>query len=263
MAEQQLIDYIRTSQASGMSLDIIKQDLLSAGWTQDQIDEAFRVVNVPKPSVPVPLSVSVTQTSSVPKKRYTSPYSGLLAVVLVVSLLILAQNAVTDILDRFAPSEDNYYKSQEYNDYQKDLSDYEVKNRVTYSPSNSDSYYEWNKQRTIKMKELDEKYRAQYKTHSVSPSFRMILNAIIVLPFWIITFVLFIFLKEERRKHEALLGSYYVTSGWLLIFLFFNVAQYIWRSNTVIGVYVVLGMLVAILTGAIWGVQKYRHSLGN
>lgn len=264
MVEQQLIDYIRTSQASGMSLDLIKQDLLSAGWASDQIDEAIRIISIPRPSVPTPPSVEKPKIYT-PKKRYTSPFSVLLAVVLVVSLLILSQNAVTDLLDRFAPSEDNYYKSQEYDDYQKALSDYETKNRVIYSYSNpnSDSYYKWEEQRRIKMKELDEQYREQYKTHSVSPSFRMILNAVIVLPFWILTFVLFMSLKEDRRKYEALLGSYYVTSGWLLIFLFFSVAQYIWRSNTVIGVYVVLGMLVVILTGAIWGVQKYRHSLEN
>lgn len=93
------------------------------------------------------------------------------------------------------------------------------------------------------------------------PSFRMMLNAIIVLPFWIITFLLFISVREERKKYGVLLWSYYITSGWLLIFLFFNVARYIWTSNTVIGVYVVLGMLVVILTGAVWGVQKYRHSI--
>ncbi len=266
MAEQQLIDYIHTSQQSGKSLDVIKQGLLSAGWTQDQIDEAYQVINIPKPPVPTPSSIMASK-SSIPRKRYTSPYSWLLALVLVVSLLILAQNAVTDVLDHFAPSENGYASSQEYADYRKAVIDYEkgapkaseYSDIYAYSQASSD----WYKQKYVKGQALSDQYQAQYKAHAASPSFRMVLNAIIVLPFWIITFLLFISLKEGRKKYEALLGAYYVTSGWLLIFLFFNVARYIWTSNTVIGVYVVLGMLVVILTGAVWGVQKYRHSLEN
>lgn len=254
MVEQQLIDHIRTSQQGGMSLDAIKQGLLSAGWNQGQIDEAYQVINIPKPPIPTPLPTK----GSAPRKRYTSPYSVMLALVLVLSLLILAQNAVTDILDRFAPNKGAFNNFQEYADYQRaqqqkiaDLDRQMPKqaNYQNFDDYNYDQYYD--------------QYYSQYKSKIVSPSFRMILNAIIVLPFWIITFLLFVSLKEERKKHEALLGAYYVTSGWLLIFLFFNVARYIWYSDTVMGVYIVFGMLVVILTGAVWGIQKYRHSLEN
>lgn len=259
MVEQQLIDYIRISQQGGISWDTIKRDLLSAGWNQGQIDEAQRIINISKPPIPTKSSVSM--------QRYTSPYSAILAAVLVLSLLILAQNAVTDILNRFASSENGFYSSQEYQDYQKSLADYEkmAPRALTYSDQlvYEQDYSDWYKQRDEKEQALFEKYQTQYKTHTTSPSFRMILNAVIVLPFWIITFLLFVSLKGNRKKYESLLGAYYVTSGWLLIFLFFNVARYIWYSNTVIGVYVVLGMLVVILTGAIWGVQKHRHSLEN
>lgn len=259
MAEQQLIDYIRISQQGGISWDTIKQDLLSAGWNQGQIDEAQRIINISKPSIPTKSSVS--------RQRYTSPYSTILAAVLVLSLLILAQNAVTDILNRFASSENGFYPSQEYQDYEKSLADYEKAAPRALKYSDQLVYQQdisnWYKQKYEKEQALFEKYQTQYKAHTASPSFRMILNAVIVLPFWIITFLLFVSLKGNRKKYESLLGAYYVTSGWLLIFLFFNVARYIWYSNTVIGVYVVLGMLVVILTGAIWGVQKYRHSLEN
>ena len=127
MAEQQLIDYIRTSQQGGVSFDQIKQELLSAGWSQGQIEDAYRVINVPKPPTPVP---TPTQTplvtkSFAPKKIYTTPYSVMLSLVLVVSLLILTQNAVTDILDRFAPSQDNFISSREYADYKKALADFD------------------------------------------------------------------------------------------------------------------------------------------
>ena len=264
MAEQQLIDYIHTSQQSGISSDTTKQNLLSVGWSQDQVDEAYQVINIPKPPIPTPV---IASKSSVSRKKYTSPYSWLLALVLVVSLLILAQNAVTDILDRFAPSADKYFSSQEYVDYQKAVADYEktAPKASEYSDTHiyNQAYSEWYKQRYAKERSLYDQYQAQYKTRASSPSFRMIFNAILVLPFWIITFLFFISLKGEHKKYEALLGAYYITSGWLLIFLFFNVARYIWYSDTVMGVYVVLGMLVIILTGAIWGVQKYRHSLEN
>lgn len=266
MAEQQLLDYIRTSQQSGMSLDTIKQDLLSAGWTQNQVDEAFRVVNIPRPSVPVPPTIA-TAKNFTPRKQYTSPYSGLLAVVLVVSLLILAQNAVTDILDKFAPSANNYGRSQEYADYQKAIMAYERTAPKTSEYSDtfaySQAYRDWSGQRNVKERFFYEQYQAQYKARAASPSFRMILNAIIVLPFWILTFLLYLSLKDERKKFEALIGSYLVTSGWLLVFLLFNVASYIYNADTTVGVYIVLGMVIIVLTTAGWGIQKYRHSFNQ
>lgn len=266
MPDEQLVEYIRKSQEVGLSWDAIKRDLMSAGWAGDQIDMAYKAVNMPKPVIPIPPQATA-QKNSILRKQYTSPYSGMLAVVLVVSLLILTQNAVTDILNHFAPDENGYTSSQQYSDYQKAVADYEktapkaseYSDTIAYNQASAD----WYRQRHIEEQSLYERYQADYKLHASSPSFRMILNAIIVLPFWIITFLLFISLKEDRKKYESLLGAYYVTSGWLLIFLFFNVARYIWYSNTVIGVYVVLGMLVIILTGAIWGVQKYRHNMEN
>lgn len=248
MAEQQLVDYIRTSQQGGMSLDAIKQDLLSAGWNQGQIDEAYQAVNIPKPLIPTLLPTK----SSMLRKHYTSPYSMMLSLVLVISLLILTQNAVTDILNRFAAEATprRFLNSQEYKEFKQRVNGNYKQGVVNFnSGSDYNSFYN--------------QYFEIYKKRTASPSFRMMLNAIIVLPFWITTFLLFLSVKEERKKYGVLLWSYYVTSGWLLIFLLFNVARYIWTSNTVIGVYVVLGMLVLILTGAVLGVQKYRHSIEN
>lgn len=251
MVKQQLIDYIRTSQQGGMSLDVIKQDLLSVGWNQSQIDEACQAVNIPKPSI----SILSPTKSSVSRKYYTSPFSAMLAIVLVLSLLILAQNVVTDILDRFAPeaSVGGFLSSHEYREFKQGVNGNYKSEIVIYNTGTDYNSYD----------PLYNQYFAKYKTRTVSPSFRMILNAIVVLPFWIMTFLLFICLKEERKKYGVLLRAYYITSGWLLIFLFFSVARYIWTSNTVIGVYVVLGMLVIILTSSVWGVQKYRHSIEN
>lgn len=269
MAEQQLIDYIRTSQQSGISSDTIKEGLLSAGWNQGQIDEAYQAINIPK--LPIPSAPSPAERSTITRKRYTSPYSAMLALVLVLSLLILAQNAVTDILDRFAPNKEAFNNSQEYADYMKAYqqriadSERQMPKQANYqNPEDySKAYSEWYRLRYPGADLLYNQYYSQYELKVASPSFRMILNAIVVLPFWIITFLIFISLKEERKKYGVLLGSYYITSGWLLIFLFFNVAKYIWYSDTVLGVYIVFGMLAIILTGAVWAVQKYRHNIEN
>lgn len=94
-----------------MSSDTIKQDLLSAGWIQDQIDEAYRVMSVPKPPVPIPPSSLTNPWVTTPTKKEvyrlnpTSPYSALLGVTLFLSLLILVNNAISDITKMFLPDQ--------------------------------------------------------------------------------------------------------------------------------------------------------------
>lgn len=279
MVDPQLIEYIKKSQEAGVSWDTIKQDLLSAGWTADQTEEARKVLSVPKPPVPAP-KLEVSQAKIVHRKKtYASPYSVLLAVVLLVSLLILTQNAVSDILDKFTPlTKDitsDFLRSSEYQTYSVSkglepqypryyggggsVTDYGQYNQEVRDYQNNHAV--WQKQE----RELYNKYLSEYqqKHRPSSPSFRLTLHAVLVLPLWIITFLFSIFLKEERKKYEALLVPYYLISGWLLVYLFFNVAVYIYSANTVWGVYVVLALLAAILTGAIWGIQKYRHRQEN
>lgn len=273
MADSQLIEYIKKSQEAGMSWDTIKQNLISTGWATDQIEEAYNILSIPKPPVPAP-KLETSPVRSIPKKKfYSSPYSVLIAIVLLVSLLILTQNAVSDILDKFTPLAENvttdFSRSSEYKSYLADrgtepqypqnrgsFGDYEKYNQEVRDYQNN--YPVWQKQDQA----LHDKYFSEYqKNHSTSsPSFRLILHAVVVLPWWVITFLFSIFLKEERKKYEALLIPYYLVSGWLLVFLFFSVASYIYNANTVWGVYAVFAMLAAILTGAIFGIQKYRHS---
>lgn len=56
MADSQLIEYIKKSQEAGVSWDTIKQDLMSAGWTADQIEEAHKILNIPKLPAPTPIT---------------------------------------------------------------------------------------------------------------------------------------------------------------------------------------------------------------
>lgn len=271
MLDQQLIEYIRKSREAGISWESIRNDLLSAGWNPEKVDEAYQAINVPKPPVPTPSPVK--DRGSIVRKRYTSPYSALLGLVLVVSLLILAQNLVTDILDNFAPVDSGFRDSMEYEEYLSDRPNYE-RELERQMPKQEDylnfddynqAYSSWSQKRYsyYEGSEYYNKYFFKYQAQTVSPSFRMILHALMVLPFWIITFILSVSLREDRKRFEVLLGAYYITSGWLLIFLFFNIAKYIYDSNSTIGVYVSFGMLAVILTGAIWGIQRYRHSNEN
>lgn len=279
MVDSQLVEYIKKSQEAGVFWDTIKQNLMSAGWTADQIEEAHKVLGVSKLPVPAP-KLEVSPAKFVHKKKtYASPYSILLAIVLLVSLLILTQNAVSDILNKFAPLAKNitgdFSRSSEYQTYLADrgtvplypqdrtakglFGDYEQYNQEVRDYQNNSVV--WQKQE----RELYNKYLFEYqqKHRAASPSFRLTLHAVLVLPLWIITFLFSIFLKEERKKYEALLAPYYLISGWLLVYLFFRVAVYIYSANTVWGVYVVLALLAVILTGAIWGIQKYKHRQEN
>ncbi len=282
MADPQLIEYIKKSQEAGVSWDTIKQDLVSAGWAVDQIEEAYKVLNIPKPPVPAP-KLEVSPIEPVRKKKfYSSPYSVLIAIVLLVSLLILARNAVSDILDKFTPTardiDSGFLQSSEYQSYSavskgtEPQHPQDIRARGLFGDDENEQYNQavrdypnnfavWQKQDRA----LFDKYFSEYqkKRPISSPSFRLILHAILVLPLWVITFLFSIFLKEERKKYEVLLVPYYLTSGWLLIYLFFSVAYYIYNADTVWGVYTVFAMLAAILTGAIWGIQRYRHHQEN
>jgi len=275
MSEQQLLDYIKMAMEKGIPMETIRQTLVSSGWGESQVKDAILNIESQKNVPPPPLPPSPTAASSKKKILYTSPYSALLAVVLTISLLILIHNAIDDLLYKFAPLthqiEAEFFQSQEYKNYQSELGSAPRHPSYAYSLTQEErnilqqnynrDYQAWNAQQ----KSLYDKYLSEYKLkYSVaSPSFRIILHTILVLPLWIITFLLYMSLKENSKKYESLLISYYLVSGWLLIYLFFNIASYIYSSNTTLGVYVGFGMLAVILTGAIWGIQKYKHNLAE
>ncbi len=276
MVNQDLVAYIKEAKTQNLSLESVSSVLMQSGWPKADIDEAMAFVDMegkaPKPPLPVPPAPPGSPSASAPvpshkprQPNFTSPYSAFLAIVLVVSLLVLAQNAVTDLLNKFAPSSESYYSSTEYKDYQKDLRDYEKANpRPSYNysdPNYSSANQRWYQEYDAKNTELYKKYELIYNSRGVSISTRMLFHTLIVLPFWIITFLLALSLRGDRRRYHVLLLSYYITSGWLLIFLFFHIAKYIYNSNSTIGVYVSFALLAIVLTGAIWGVQRYRHRL--
>lgn len=226
MVDPNLVNYIKNSRSQGASDDVIRQALFNAGWQEQQVNDAFSFINLPNAPVPVAPASAYPQVSSTPqsqtpeqtpkqvkpaKPRVVSPYSSLLAVVLFISLMILMNNLIYDLIDYFDSS-------------------------INY---NSNSYYD--------------------SYSSGDATIRLTVSASVVVPFWFITFLLYYFYREKGEKLRVLLAPYYITSGWLLIWLLFQVSLLLLNSNAAFGVYFVLILMGAVLTGVVWGIQRYRN----
>lgn len=85
----------------------------------------------------------------------------------------------------------------------------------------------------------------------------LIVNALIILPFLLLAFALHYGLAEKGIKYQILSKPYYIVSAWLLIKLLFRVSNYILSTQVVYGVYIVLLLIVTVLTGVVFFVQKY------
>lgn len=91
---------------------------------------------------------------------------------------------------------------------------------------------------------------------------RLIYDSLIVVPFLLAATVLHLSFIEKKEKFRSLSEPYYLVSGWLIIRLLWNVSQFILDKNAVYGVYVVLILVIAVLTGIVFFIQKYlsRHN---
>lgn len=96
-------------------------------------------------------------------------------------------------------------------------------------------------------------------TSAADVSSKLIVNAFVVVPFLLVAFLIHYSFHENAQKNKYLIIAqpYYIISGWLLIKLFFYASQYILDKNAAYGVYVVLVLIIAVLTGIIFFVQKY------
>jgi hypothetical protein len=47
MVNQQLLDYVRQQVAAGISKDVIKKALATQGWSEQDVNEAFSVIEHP------------------------------------------------------------------------------------------------------------------------------------------------------------------------------------------------------------------------
>ena len=258
MVDQNLIQYIKDAKAKGASKDVIRQVLVESGWQQQQVDDAFSFIELQGNLPPAPLpdlhQIPPQQQAPVPtvtkkprKPRTVSPYSSILFVALLFSLMILMNNLVYDLIERFAPYAGDFYSTPAY----KDLCSYENRYNLKYDNTNPCS------PDSKQYKQIQEEYKT---LHNKDINRKLVIGAVVIIPFWLITAVLYFLLREYRERLSVLLMPYYITSVWLLIWLLFQTSIFILNTNTAFGVYMVLILLGAVLTGAVWAIQHYRNN---
>jgi len=92
---------------------------------------------------------------------------------------------------------------------------------------------------------------------SVTTNEKLIFDAMIILPFLVIAFMLHGSFSKDNKKFLILSQPYFVVSAFLLIRLLWDTSQNILNTNANYGVYIVLILVIAVLTGIILFVQKY------
>lgn len=85
----------------------------------------------------------------------------------------------------------------------------------------------------------------------------LLLQGLFVIPFLLAAFLLHSSFREQKKRFEILSYPYFIISAWILLRLLWKVGQNIWEANNALGVYIVLGMVIAVLTGVIIFVQRY------
>lgn len=87
---------------------------------------------------------------------------------------------------------------------------------------------------------------------------KLIFDALLILPFLLVAFILHGSFHTEERKHFLIISQpYFLVSAFLLVRLLWDTSAYILDKNATYGVYVVLALIIAVLTGAIIFIQKY------
>ncbi len=86
---------------------------------------------------------------------------------------------------------------------------------------------------------------------------QLIFDALIIVPFLIMAFILHGSFSENRKRFLILSQPYFVTSGLLLVRLLWDTSRYILNASAVYGVYIVLIIVILVLTGLIIFVRKY------
>lgn len=86
---------------------------------------------------------------------------------------------------------------------------------------------------------------------------KLIFDALIIIPFLFVAFILHGSFSQDNKKFLILSQPYFITSAFLLVRLLWDTSAYILNTNATYGVYVVLVLVIAALTGIILFVQKY------
>ncbi len=85
----------------------------------------------------------------------------------------------------------------------------------------------------------------------------LMIQGFFVLPFIVVAFLLNASLKDGGERYKIISTPYFIVSGFLLLRLLFKVAAHILDKNAALGVYIVLGMVIVVLTGIVLFVSNY------
>lgn len=86
---------------------------------------------------------------------------------------------------------------------------------------------------------------------------KLIFDVMLIVPFIVVAFILHESFKDRRKKFLIISQPYFLVSGFLLVRLLWDTSNYILNANAAYGVYVVLILIIAVLTGSILFIQKY------
>ncbi len=87
-------------------------------------------------------------------------------------------------------------------------------------------------------------------------SSRLALDAFVVVPFLLIAFLIHYSFSQDNKKFLIISQPYDLVAGWLVVRLLFYVSQFILDKNSTYGVYIVLILIIAALTGIVVFVQR-------
>ncbi len=225
MTDKNLVNYIKNSRAQGASDETIKEVLLGNGWQEQQIKGAFDFINlenmsgVPIPQPLTPGTSSVSPGEMKPAESKKATVSRPKTTSPYSLILAILLFISLAILMNKTIDDAVNYFVPGYSSYYGDIPGHASDNITT----------------------------------------RLTVDALIVVPFWFITFLMYYFYREKKERLMVLLLPYYITSGWLLIWLLFQVGLVLLNANATFGVYFVLILMGVVLTGVVWAIQRYRN----
>lgn len=99
MANQQLLEYVRQSLASGATKEDIRSALLNVGWPKEDVDEALDAISLGVPQMPFQAPFQVSPTQEV-KKESKRVILKILIVIFILSLVFSASAAYYYLVQR-------------------------------------------------------------------------------------------------------------------------------------------------------------------
>jgi hypothetical protein len=101
MANQQLVDYIRAQESLGVTKDALAKAVVTAGWPEADIADAFAVVE--GKAAPAPAPVTTTKTHGSSSVVLLSIFIALLILILVAEATLIMVPAVRPLIHAAMP----------------------------------------------------------------------------------------------------------------------------------------------------------------